>query len=156
MTSVHNEYNAVYIYGKAVGETMFYGPGAGGLPTATSVVSDIVAVIKNMRLGVNGKSIASLHNEKLIKREEEIFSKFFMRIKVKDQIGVFKKIANVFLENELSFENILQKPYSECQDAEIIIITHKVSLKGFKSSLKALEALEEVMEIKSSYRVAEL
>ena len=49
LASVHNEYNAVYVCGEAVGETMFYGPGAGSLPTATSIVSDLVAVMKNMQ-----------------------------------------------------------------------------------------------------------
>ncbi len=57
LASVHNEYNAVYVYGEAVGETMFYGPGAGSLPTATAVVSDLVSVMKNMRLGVSGRIV---------------------------------------------------------------------------------------------------
>ncbi len=52
LTAVKNEYNAIYVNGEAVGETMFYGPGAGSLPTATAVMSDVVAIIKNMRLGV--------------------------------------------------------------------------------------------------------
>lgn len=56
LASVNDEYNAVYVYGEAVGETMFYGPGAGSLPTATAVVSDMVGIMKNMRLGVNGKA----------------------------------------------------------------------------------------------------
>ncbi|GAA3318486.1 hypothetical protein GCM10020331_021480 [Ectobacillus funiculus] len=56
LAAVQNEFNAVYVYGAAVGETMFYGPGAGSLPTATSIVSDLVAVMRNMRLGVNGNS----------------------------------------------------------------------------------------------------
>lgn len=51
LAAVQNEYNAVYVYGEAVGETMFYGPGAGSLPTATAVVSDLVAVMQNIRLG---------------------------------------------------------------------------------------------------------
>src|SRR5699024_7826309 len=55
LANVKNEYNAVYVNGEAVGETMFYGPGAGSLPTATAVLSDVVAAIKNMRLGVNGE-----------------------------------------------------------------------------------------------------
>ena len=62
LASVQNEYNAVYVYGEAVGETMFYGPGAGSLPTATSIVSDLVVVMKNMRLGVNGKSVVKHRN----------------------------------------------------------------------------------------------
>lgn len=153
LAAVENEYNAVYVYGKAVGETMFYGPGAGGLPTATSIVSDVVTVIKNMRLGVNGQSLTHQHNIKIIKSREKIFSKYFMRIRVKDQVGVFSKIANVFLENNLSFESILQKPCMDCTDAEIIIITHLVSLKDFTNSLHAIEKLEEVVRIESSYRV---
>ena len=55
LAAVQNEYNAVYVYGEAVGETMFYGPGAGSLPTATAVVSDLVAVMQNIRLGVTRK-----------------------------------------------------------------------------------------------------
>ncbi len=156
LAAVNNEYNAVYVYGEAVGETMFYGPGAGGLPTATSIVSDIVAVIKNLRLGVNGTGIGTLHNMKSIKNEEQIFSKFFMRIEVKDEIGVFSKIAVIFLENALSFESILQKPSQKGIGAEIIIITHQVSLRNFTLSLRALNGLEEVIGVKSCYRVVEI
>lgn len=153
LAAVENEYNAVYVYGKAVGETMFYGPGAGSLPTATSIVSDVVTVIKNMRLGVNGQSITHQHNIKIIKAKDQIFSKYFMRIKVKDEVGVFSKIANVFLENKLSFESILQKPCVDCTGAEIIIITHVVSLKDFTNSLDAIDNLEEVIRVESNYRV---
>lgn len=155
LASVNNEFNAVYVYGEAVGETMFYGPGAGGFPTATSIVSDIISVIKNMNLGVNGQSIGKLHYEKHIMSDEQIFSKFFLRIEVRDEIGVFSKIANIFQENQLSFENILQKPCKDCRDAEVIIITHKVSLKHFMDSIKALYKLDEVLGVKSYYRVEE-
>ena len=54
IATVNGVFNAVYVYGEAVGETMFYGAGAGEMPTATSVVADLVAVIKNLKLGVNG------------------------------------------------------------------------------------------------------
>ena len=63
LAAVNDEYNAVYVNGEAVGETMFYGPGAGSLPTATAVMSDVVAVIKNMLLGVNGKQYVKLRFE---------------------------------------------------------------------------------------------
>ena len=78
LASVHNEYNAVYVCGEAVGETMFYGPGAGSLPTATSIVSDLVAVMKNMQYGVNGKSIISPQYPKKLKEPDEMFSKHFL------------------------------------------------------------------------------
>jgi homoserine dehydrogenase len=61
LAAVNGVYNAVYVYGEAVGETMFYGAGAGSMPTATSVVADLVAVVKNMRLKVNGQGLSKAY-----------------------------------------------------------------------------------------------
>ena len=92
LASVNNEYNAVYVYGEAVGETMFYGPGAGSLPTATAVVSDLVAVMKNMRLGVNGRSaIAPQYAKKLKRTIMKFFRNSFCDLHVKDEARCFCK-----------------------------------------------------------------
>ena len=77
LAAVQNEYNAVYVYGEAVGETMFYGPGAGSLPTATAVVSDLVAVMQNIRLGVTGNSAVVPQYQKVLKEPDEIVVKKF-------------------------------------------------------------------------------
>ena len=77
LAAVQNEYNAVYVYGEAVGETMFYGPGAGSLPTATAVVSDLVAVMQNIRLGVTGNSAVVPQYQKVLKEPDEIVVKSF-------------------------------------------------------------------------------
>lgn len=153
LASVHDEYNAVYVYGEAVGETMFYGPGAGSLPTATSVVSDLVAVIKNMRLGVNGKSAVTLQYQKNLKSPKEVFSKYFLRLHVKDEVGVFANITSIFSERGVSFEKILQMPIKEKGVAEIVLVTHHASLSDYEDILVQLSDLSAVKEIKSSYRV---
>ncbi|GMB09020.1 homoserine dehydrogenase [Thermolongibacillus altinsuensis] len=153
LASVNDEYNAVYVYGEAVGETMFYGPGAGSLPTATAVVSDLVAVMKNMRLGVNGRSAVMPQYNKKLKTNSEIFSKYFLRIHVKDQVGAFAKITSLFSERGVSFEKILQLPLKEKDLAEIVLVTHKASLKDYEEVLQQLRDLEVVAEVKSSYRV---
>jgi homoserine dehydrogenase len=153
LASVNDEYNAVYVYGEAVGETMFYGPGAGSLPTATAVVSDLVAVMKNMRLGVNGRSAVMPQYDKKLKTDSEIFSKYFLRIHVKDQVGAFAKITSLFSERGVSFEKILQLPLKEKDLAEIVLVTHKASLKDYEEVLQQLRDLEVVSEVKSSYRV---
>lgn len=153
LASVHNEYNAVYVYGEAVGETMFYGPGAGSLPTATSIVSDLVAVMKNMRLGVNGKNTITPQYEKKLKKPEEIKSKYFLRLHVKDEIGVFANITSIFAEHGVSFEKILQLPMKQKGEAEIVLVTHKASLQAYEDILVKLRDLPAVNEIKSSYRV---
>nr|WP_053360456.1 homoserine dehydrogenase [Bacillus sp. FJAT-27251] len=153
LASVHNEYNAVYVYGEAVGETMFYGPGAGSLPTATSIVSDLVGVVKNMRLEVNGSSAIAPQHEKNLKAPEEIFSKYFLRLHVKDEVGVFAEITSVFAKHGVSFEKILQLPVKEKGLAEIVLVTHKASLKDYEEILMELRDLKALKEVKSSYRV---
>ncbi|MBG9452402.1 homoserine dehydrogenase [Cytobacillus firmus] len=153
LASVQDEYNAVYVYGEAVGETMFYGPGAGSLPTATAVVSDLVGVMKNMRLGVNGKSAAVPQYDKKLKDADEIYSKYFLRMHVKDEIGTFANITSIFSEHHVSFEKILQLPLKEKGLAEIVLVTHQASLQDYEDILVSLRDLPAVQSIKSSYRV---
>ncbi|WP_080844229.1 homoserine dehydrogenase [Cytobacillus gottheilii] len=153
LASVQDEYNAVYVYGEAVGETMFYGPGAGSMPTATAVVSDVVGVMKNMRLGVNGKSAVTPQYEKKLRSADEIFSKYFMRIHVKDEVGVFANITSIFSDHHVSFEKILQLPLEDEGMAEIVVVTHKAALSDYENILLQLRDLAPVHTIKSSYRV---
>ncbi|KZZ83440.1 homoserine dehydrogenase [Bacillus sp. SJS] len=153
LAAVNDEYNAVYVYGEAVGETMFYGPGAGSMPTATAVVSDLVGVMKNMRLGVNGRSAVSPQYEKQMKKAEEIFAQHFLRIHVKDQVGALAKITGLFSERGVSFEKILQLPLKNSELAEIVIVTHHASQKDFSEIQTQLDELEVVSQVKSTYRV---
>ncbi|MGN7401144.1 homoserine dehydrogenase [Cytobacillus praedii] len=153
LASVQDEFNAVYVYGEAVGETMFYGPGAGSLPTATAVVSDLVGVMKNMRLGVTGKSAVTPQYKKQLKKPGEIYSKYFLRLHVKDEVGVFAEITSIFSEHGVSFEKILQLPLKKQGLAEIVLVTHKASLQDYEDSLVKLRDLQAVQTIESSYRV---
>jgi homoserine dehydrogenase len=153
LSSVNDEFNAVYVYGEAVGETMFYGPGAGKLPTATAVVSDLVEVLKNMRLNVNGNHAVTHQFEKQLKSEDEIKSKYFLRIHVKDETGTFAKITSLFSEHNVSFEKILQLPVKEQEVAEIVIVTHTASKKDYMEIMEQLNQLDVVFQVKSSYRV---
>ncbi|OLS38390.1 homoserine dehydrogenase [Bacillus sp. MRMR6] len=153
LASVQNEYNAVYVYGEAVGETMFYGPGAGSLPTATAVVSDLVGVIKNLRLGVNGRSAVTPQYPKRLKTNEEKYSKYFLRIHVQDEVGVFAEITSVFAKHGVSFEKILQLPVRKNETSEIVLVTHRASLTNYDAILHELNDLHAVKEIKSAYRV---
>ncbi|PRO66635.1 homoserine dehydrogenase [Alkalicoccus urumqiensis] len=152
LASVDDEFNAVYVYGEAVGETMFYGPGAGKLPTATAVVSDLVEVLKNKRLGVNGNSAIIPQHDKKLKTPDEIRAKYFLRIHAKDLPGTFASLTSLFNEYNVSLEKILQVPLNEGKLAEIILVTHEVTKKDYDDVLKRLEAEDVVVEVKSSYR----
>jgi homoserine dehydrogenase len=153
LASVHNEYNAVYVYGESVGETMFFGPGAGQLPTATSVVSDLVAVVKNMRLGVNGKSAVAPQFDKQLKQPNEINGKFFYRLHIKDEAGAFSAITSLFALHEISLEKLIQSPVDEKGVAEVVIVTHGTNKHQDNQVYNLLRDSDVVEEIKSHYRV---
>lgn len=153
LAGVKNEYNAVYVNGESVGETMFYGPGAGSLPTATAVMADVVAAIKNMRLGVNGQQIVKPRFKKEITPIDQRFSKYYVRLHVKDEVGAFAVISELFNQMNISFERILQTPSSKTELAEIVFVTHKTSLATFENALDKLNDLDVVEIVKSYFRV---
>ena len=152
LAAVSDEYNAVYVNGEAVGETMFYGPGAGSLPTATAVMSDVVEAIKNMLLGVNGKKFVKIRFKKELIPANKRFSQFYLRLHVKDEIGAFASISNLFNQLGISFERILQTPASK-GFAEIVVVTHKTSLENFQNAMDQLDQLQVIDTVESYFRV---
>ncbi|OUM97091.1 MAG: homoserine dehydrogenase [Paenibacillaceae bacterium ZCTH02-B3] len=154
LASVSGVFNAVCVYGEAVGETMFYGPGAGQLPTATSVVADLVAAAKNMKLGVSGKWAVAPYREKKLKTDEQIASKFFLLLHVEDRAGVLAQIARVFADFGVSIESVMQPSSGDSSGcADLIIITHHAAKAAFGAVAGRLESLEVVRKVKSVYRV---
>ncbi|MDB5053443.1 MAG: homoserine dehydrogenase [Bacilli bacterium] len=153
LASVNGVFNAVYVYGEAVGETMFYGPGAGAMPTATSIVADLVAVVKNLKLGVNGQKNFAPNQVKKMKTEEQITYKNFILLHVEDKAGVLAQITQVFAEYNVSLESVIQHPNRSNPKAEIIIITHDAVRSDMKKVLHHFESMDVISKIKSVYRV---
>ncbi|HAG00101.1 homoserine dehydrogenase [Paenibacillus lactis] len=153
IAAVNGVFNAVYVYGEAVGETMFYGAGAGEMPTATSVVADLVAIIKNMKLGVNGLKAIVPYKPKKLKTDEQISYKNFILLHVDDKAGVLAQITQVFAQHDVSLESVVQQPNDQNPDAEIIIVTHHASKANMDKVLNHFEGLEVIRRIKSVYRV---
>ncbi|WP_410514336.1 homoserine dehydrogenase [Paenibacillus sp. BR2-3] len=153
IASVNGVFNAVYVYGEAVGETMFYGAGAGAMPTATSIVADLVAVIKNLKLGVNGLKQIVPYKTKKLKSDEDIYFKNFLLLHVDDKAGVLAKITQVFAEYDVSLDSVVQQANPHNPDAEIIIVTHNASKASMNKVLRHFENLNVIRRIKSHYRV---
>lgn len=153
LATVNGVFNAVYVYGEAVGETMFYGPGAGELPTATSIVSDLVAVVRNLKLGVNGRRSFVPYKLKKLKTDEQIMSKNYILLHVADKAGVLAQITQVFAEFSVSLASVVQQPNPAHELAEIIIITHDASVSSMQAVLAHFDQLDVIHEIKSVYRV---
>ena len=153
LASVNNEFNAVYIYGDAVGETMFYGPGAGSLPTATSVTGDIVAACRNLLLGVNGKRLHAPQYARKVKSDSKKYARYFHRIVVKDEVGVLTKLTSIYSQCDASLATVIQHPDTKESGADLIFITHKISRQQHLDIVTKLEETSEVIGVLSHYRV---
>ncbi|GAB4075170.1 homoserine dehydrogenase [Barrientosiimonas marina] len=152
LADVKNEYNAVYVYGEAVGEAMFYGAGAGSMPTAAAIISDAVTVGKNMHRGVTGSQFIEPRFKKELKSTDEQFGQYYLRLHVRDEAGVFSRISDTFNEQAISFKQILQRPSDQPETAEIVVVTHEASLAIMQQALEHLQDLDTVLAVVSFYK----
>lgn len=152
MASVNDVFNAVFVHGDAVDDTMFYGRGAGEMPTASAVVGDVIEVARNINGGCLGRFGCTCFKELPIKSIGDIESKYFMRMIVSDCAGVLGNVASILGNNHVSIEKIIQKP-AGCDKAEIVAITDSVQEKNFKAALQTLNDMSFVQEISSMIRI---
>lgn len=152
LAMVNNEFNAVYVYGDAVGETMFYGPGAGSMPTATSVTGDVVAACRNLLLGVNGKRLHAPQYERKVKSDDQKYARYFHRIVVRDEVGVLTELTSIYSHHKASLATVVQDTKKE-NGADLIFITHKISRQQHIDILQDLKDTPAVIDVLSQYRV---
>ncbi|PKQ27588.1 MAG: homoserine dehydrogenase [Candidatus Anoxymicrobium japonicum] len=150
LAGISGNFNAVFVIGESVGELMFYGQGAGSLPTATAILGDVVNIARNLaRPPASTRSYWSREAE--IMPIEDVSTRFYVVLKVVDRPGVLAKIAGVFGECDVSLENVVQKGIGD--SVQIVLITHKVLERNFRAARRGLESLDEVEEIPSVIRV---
>ncbi len=154
LASVFYENNALYVVGNAVGEVMFYGPGAGGLPTGSSVIADLIDVCRNMNYqGENGIMETDFQVKNLVPMED-LPSAFYLRLQAFDQPGVFANLATAFGDEGVSLDMIIQKRSVEGQ-AEIVLVTHVVQEKDFNRALGRIQRFPSIKKINGVFRVIE-
>ena len=147
LASVRDSFNAVFVHGDAVDDAMFYGRGAGELPTASAVMGDIIAVARNIEYGCNGRISCTCYRETPIKKFDEVENKFFLRMQVKNQPGVLASIATVFGSHGVSIARVVQK-HIKGDQAELVIVTDKVREDYLKNALEQLRDIENIFEIR--------
>lgn len=152
LASVRDSFNAVFVHGDAVDDTMFYGRGAGELPTASAVVGDILDAVRNMVFNCRGRIGCTCYKEIPMKKMEDISSAYFLRMQVENRSGVLANIAGVFGNNCVSIAQIIQKGKKKDR-AEIVVITDEVKEKNFQDSLSVISGMSTVKEISSMIRV---
>jgi len=144
IAKVEGVMNAISVIGDVVGETMYYGPGAGGDATASAVISDIIEIARGNINPMLGYKIP-LEIEKLtLKPIDEIESKYYLRIAVNDEIGVLEKIASILAKNNISIESFLQKPRNGF--VKLLFATHKCKEKEIKKAINQIQKLNFVIK----------
>ena len=147
--------NAVSVVGDAVGETMFYGPGAGGPATASSIISDLIDIARDGKSPMLGYKAPFELNTLELLDPSEIRTKYYFRLRVEDKVGVLAKITNLMSENNLSIDSLLQKPKDESPYATLFFTTHTSVEKDVRRTMEILQEQEFVKEKPFMMRIEE-
>jgi homoserine dehydrogenase len=155
LASVNDAYNAVYLRGDAVDDIMLYGKGAGALPTASAVVSDVIYAATHAEIKYSTyKNTANA--ETGVKFVNDFSSAYYLRLEVKDKIGVLAKVSGIFAKYGISIVELAQKGNVEVDDgkASLIVITHKTSENSIKNAVAKCNE-SDVAQVKAVIRVEE-
>ena len=149
LASVGGTFNAIMVEGNAVGPVMFYGLGAGKMPTASAVVADIMEAVKSKN---GSKEHCTCFNHFDVMDPGLSTAGFYLRLRVVDKPGVLSKIAGAFGENQISLSKVFQKNTIN-GNAEIVMVTYDVPFRNLQEALDEIKAYKQVVEISSVIRV---
>jgi homoserine dehydrogenase len=150
LASVREAFNAVFVEAEAAGSLMFYGRGAGGAPTASAVLGDLVAVARNRMSGRRGPG-ESIYADLKVKPVSEAMTSYYISLQVADKPGVLAQISQKIADNNVSIQTVRQDGLEN--DAQLVIRTHKALEKDLAKTLEDLRNLDAVKEISDYMRV---
>jgi homoserine dehydrogenase len=150
LASVGGAFNAVFVEAEAAGQLMFYGQGAGGAPTASAVLGDLVAVARN-RVGGGRGPRESAYADLAIRPISEVETRYHLSLDVADKAGVLASVAAVFAEHDVSIAAVRQE--GRVDDASLVIVTHAAPDAALRSTVDKVAGLPAVREVVSVMRV---
>jgi len=142
LASVNGVMNAVFVESIGIGESMYYGPGAGQKPTATSVVADIVRIVRRLNDGTIGKDFNEYSRALVLANPEDVKANYYFSILAPDSKGQVLKLAEIFNAQDISFKQILQDG-KEGDKARVVIITHKINKAQLENVSAELKKVSE-------------
>jgi len=150
MGSPQNPTTAAYAKLEAAGRLMFYGPGAGGSPTASAVLGDLVTVARNRLRGALGPGESS-YAARPVTKIGSVMTRYHVSLDVADMVGVLATIAQAFAEHGVSIETVRQN--GRGAGAQLVIVTHHAQDAALSATVQALRNLDIVREVTSVMRV---
>ena len=156
LAAVHGAFNAVFIEAENAGELMFYGQGAGGTPTASAVLGDLVSAARSLVLGGPGRTETTTGQVSALPIDAAVTS-YYIGLDVADQPGVLARIAQLFAEHGVSIEIMRQTIHrdaeSNVESAELRIVTHRASEAALAATVEAVKGLDVINSVTSVLRV---
>ncbi|MBW2107719.1 MAG: homoserine dehydrogenase [Deltaproteobacteria bacterium] len=151
LASVNQAYNALYVTGDAVGNVMFYGPGAGMMPTGSAVVSDVVNVARNIISGAVGRVPAlgyqpATMQARRIKSMDDLAVKYYFRFSAEDRPGVLSRISGILGKHEISIQSVHQQGRDVLGAVPIVMITHEAREAAVRQALSEIDRLDIVKD----------
>ena len=153
LATVNDSYNAVFVHGDAVEDAMFFGRGAGELPTASAVTGDIFDIVRNIQANCCGRIGCTCYKQLPVKRMEDTYNRYFLRLHVEDRCGVLAEMTEVFAKYHVSVAQIIQRDSQNDNMAEVVVITAKVREGDFKTAIQELGGRAAVKKISKTIRV---
>jgi homoserine dehydrogenase len=150
LASVRGAYNAVFVESQAAGQLMFYGPGAGGAPTASAVMGDLVTVARNRLAGTRGTG-ESAYADRAVLPMGETVTRYHVAIDVDDRAGVLAQVATAFAEHGVSIQTVRQE--GRGADAQLVVVSHTATDAQLAATVEHLRGLDIVREVTSVMRV---
>ncbi len=156
LASVNGVYNAIYVIGDAVGETMFFGEGAGSLPAASAVVGDVIEVARHQAKDCLGLVGCTCTESLPVRDMGDLVTRYFIRLQVADEPGVLATTSRVFADHGVSLASVMQPEVGEGRTAELVYVTHTASEAAVRGALAEIGALDVVVAIGAVIRVEDL
>ena len=150
LASVRDAFNAVFIEAENAGDMMFYGRGAGGAPTASAVLGDVVAVARNLRSGGRGPR-ESIYANLEVRGVDQARTRYYVNLDVADRPGVLATVARAFSDNGVSIQVVRQEGHGD--DAGLIVRTHLALDGDLRRTIEALRGLDVVKQVVGVMRV---
>ena len=150
LAGVGGAYNAVFVESRSAGRLMFYGPGAGGSPTASAVLGDLVTVARNRVRGAVGPGESS-YAARSVASIGSVTTRYHLSLEVADVAGVLARIAQVFAEHDVSIQTVRQNGRGE--DAQLVVVTHRATDAALSATVASLRDLDVVRDVTSVMRV---
>jgi homoserine dehydrogenase len=150
LASVREAFNAIYVEAEAAGELMFYGRGAGALPTGSAVVGDVIDVARNLLQTARGAS-ETQHRAKALRPIEELQTQYYVLLDVEDEAGVLAEVASTFGAHGVSIAQVWQE--GDADSAQLVLITHRARESDLQATVRALGASSSVRSVASVLRV---